>query len=124
MSKEGAKIFFKKIFFRPKILEKPLFFAIFGQKFGKSSEPAELNRLLKRVKFEIYLLYMPHNCDFDNKFQNLSVLATPLGSSRKKRNINCGLQGRGGYTALQADVPNRKNFQSVRLFSEESIKSA
>ena len=29
--------------FRPKIFEKPLFLAIFGQKFDKCSEPAELN---------------------------------------------------------------------------------
>ena len=29
---------------RPKIFEKPLFSAIFGQKFDKSSEPVELDR--------------------------------------------------------------------------------
>ena len=44
MPKEGASIFFEKKFFRPKIFKKPLFLAIFGQKFDKSSEPAVLDR--------------------------------------------------------------------------------
>ena len=39
----GIKIFFERKFFRPKIIEKPLFLAIFGHKFDKSSESAELN---------------------------------------------------------------------------------
>ena len=42
--KGGTKNFFDKIFFRPKIFEKPLFLAIFGQKFDKITELAELNR--------------------------------------------------------------------------------
>ena len=43
-----SKILEKKLLLRnflgPKIFKKSLFLAIFGQKFDKSSEPAELNR--------------------------------------------------------------------------------
>ena len=46
-SKREYKKFFQENFFRPKIFEKPLFLAIFDQKFEKSSEPAELNRFSK-----------------------------------------------------------------------------
>ena len=38
------KVFFLKIFFVPNISDKPLFLAVFGKKFDKSSEPEELNR--------------------------------------------------------------------------------
>ena len=44
MPKRGYKNFFQKNFFSTQNFQKPLFLAIFDQKFEKFSEPAELNR--------------------------------------------------------------------------------
>ena len=43
-TKRGYKKFFRKFFFDPKFAKNLYFLFIFGQKFDKSSEPAEIDR--------------------------------------------------------------------------------